>query len=384
MKKYKLIIFLAFCFILGIFSVPLFNSGYLSTLFGSFFKLPFYYHIMLLVGMFFLTLSLHEFTHLFAFLFRGIKSKAIFLLCFVFYKSERGWRLSYNPSLFLLGGGLVIPDVGLILNEDDEKRYQRAFAFSLIAAPVMTVVSSLLLFILTIFFFYEEPWVVVSNTYVLLFSSLYTYASTFETQTIYGDFKAYKHVKTDPDFALLILSEYTSELSAYHVSLLEDYLDSKPLYGQTFHTLTFFQLLLEHHVFNNNTFDEKIFKRATHFQTHKHAYKRLITKQTHLELASLLIYYFDKCHLQKERDQLYFWYKDALSDSKIKEPVKTYLEKQIAHLIKESDESTFLNEKENIKSGPMYWVFKGLPSYYETEQKRNEGYPYFDLSCEIE
>lgn len=384
MKKYKLIIFLAFCFILGIFSVPIFNSGYLSTLFGSFFRLPIYYHLLLFVGMFFLTLSLHEFTHLFAFLFRGIKSKAIFLLCFVFYKSERGWRLSYNPSLFLLGGGLVIPDVGLIENEVDKKRYQNAFAFSLIAAPIMTVVSSLVLFILTILFFYDHPWVVVSNTYVLLFSSLYTYASTFETQTIYGDFKAYKRVKTDKDFSLLILSEYTSEFSSYHLGLLTEYLESVPIYSQTFHALTFFQLRLEHHIFNEQTFDETIYKRAKYFQTHKHAYKRLITKQTHLELASLLIYYFDKCHLPQERDNLYFWYKDALSDSKIKEPVKKYLEKQITHLIKEKDESEFLNQKENIKSGPMYWVFKGLPSYYETEQKRNEGYPYFDLSCDIE
>lgn len=383
MKKYRLILFFISCFIIGSFSVPLFNSGYLKTLFNSFFLLPIYYHLLIFLLMFFITLSLHELTHLFAFLMKGIKSKAIFLLCFVFYKGVKGWRLSYNPSLFLLGGGLVIPDISGINSKDDEQKIRKAFAFSLIAAPVMTIISSSVLLVLTLLFFYDKPWIVVSNTYVLICSALYTYASTFETKQIYGDFKAYKRVKTNDEFALMILSEYASELTPYLKDRIQSYLRLQPMYAQSFHTLTFYQTLLEHHVFNEHHFDLEIYQRANYFKTHKHAYKRLISNQTHLELASLLIYYFDKCHLETERNQLFTWYKETMKDSNIKEPIKEYLLKQITHLIKESDELAFLNKKENVKSGPMYWVFKGLPSYYETERLRNNGYTQFDTSCDI-
>lgn len=385
MKKHRLLIYIIVCFVLGLLSVELFNSFYLHKLFGSFFGRPFYVHIGLFCLMFFLTLSLHELTHLFAFYIKGIKSSAIFLLFFVFYKNkQKHWRLNLNFHLVLLGGGLVIPEIEQIDDQASFEHYKKAFAFSLIAAPVMTVLSAAICLVLTLILFYDIPIIVISNTYILLFSALYTYASTFETKQIFGDFKAYNRMKKDETFPLLILSEYATTLTDYHKTLISSFLMKQNNYQQDFNTLTLFQIILEDHVFNSNVYNDDIHQRVLYFSTKKHAFDRLISNQIHFELASLIIYYLDKFNFDELSNQNQTYFIESINDLKLKDDVKTYLLKQVSHITKKTDESSYLSVKKQIKAGPMYFIFKGLPAYYEIEKTKNEGYIKYPLICLID
>ena len=140
MKKMKLIYYLIIAFVWGyLFTAMVYNGMWSNFLIGLR-ALKWWIYPLGFMASFILSLTIHELGHFFTFLFQGVKLRALYILIFVFYKSARGWRMTVRPKLWVLLGGLVVPDIDDIT---DDKRYDeiiRKFAIALIAAPIVTIV----------------------------------------------------------------------------------------------------------------------------------------------------------------------------------------------------------------------------------------------------
>src|SRR5690554_1605505 len=152
---------------------------------------------------FYITLIFHELGHFIAFKVQKIKLRALYITIFVFYKTKEGWRFTIKPKLWVLFGGLVVPDLELI--EDDKTYHEIAkkFAISLITAPIVTISLlgfTIIMFILTVIFSTNSLWIgtiSIMTFYVILLSALYIYTFKLSNQNFYGDFVAYKKMKDD-------------------------------------------------------------------------------------------------------------------------------------------------------------------------------------------
>ncbi|MGI6359518.1 MAG: M50 family metallopeptidase [Acholeplasmatales bacterium] len=248
LKKYKILIFLIMCFILGFLTMPLFHNGYIGTLLNTFTYVNGGYQVLIIIGLLFLVVLLHELAHFLTFIFMGVKSEAIIVFMFLFYKNkDNKWRLKINPKLLLLGGGLVWPSLGPINNEEDFKKARKAMQTSLLAAPLFTLISGVLFLLVSMIFFYDTFSFPISF-YIFLFTIIYTYASTMESSQIVGDFKAYKRVKNDLDFSNLVILQYC-DLTDYQYEYIENYLKEHNFYNRQ--TRTYLGYLLEKHIFGN-------------------------------------------------------------------------------------------------------------------------------------
>ncbi len=379
-KKHKFIFFLIICFVLGFITMPLFHNGYFSDFFGSFLTVKWYFHILLFFGLFFLTLILHELTHFLTFVFLGYENEALIILFFVFYKLNGKWKIKIDFKLLVLGGGLAYPSLGEINSLEDYNKARDAMIKSLIAAPIMTLLSGLVLFILTAFLFYKIPLLVAISIYTLFFSLLYTYVSTKETSTIKGDFKAYKRVKTDDLFSLLILLQYSDTTNYLYHKVKQAFLSLPRSNNMDY--LSFLSFLVDKQLYDDTSVDVEVFNAILPY-LNKNVFRRLLNSLDNFKIAQSLILYFYNCSFNEDALSLFEIFKNRLLDSDAKDNQREFLLKQTLHLLKLEDHFDFINKYENINDNSLSFIIKHVPSYLENELKRNSGVTPFDLECKI-
>ncbi len=214
MKKFKIAIFLYGCLVFGFTYTALAYLNLLEPLKIGLSSLPWWSYLLLPIIAFYVTLAVHEITHLLAFHFNGVKIKALYLTIFVFYKTKDGWKFTVNPKLWILFGGLVIPDLDKVDSDLKYKSTKNAFVMSLLAAPVATIIYMIIAFFafFTILMFSSSPMVIaiffVYNLVVILLSIVYIKTFGISTDTIYGDIVAHRKIKNDVWFELVQISQY--------------------------------------------------------------------------------------------------------------------------------------------------------------------------------
>lgn len=381
LKKYRVILFLITMFILGFLTMPLFHGGYFGVVLRSYTGIAWYYHLLLFIGLFLLTLALHEVAHFVSFLMSGYENEALIILFFVFYKKDGKWRIGVNFRLLLLMGGLVFPNLGTIESDEDFVKARDAMRKSLLVAPMFTLISGVLIFFVTMIFFYHVSWLVVISLYTFIFSLLYTFVSYQENNQMFGDFKAYQRVKVDDAFAFKVILQYTSEYSDYQINFIRDYLD-KELYSDD--AMIYLHLLLDRFIFNSDTFDFYLFEKMTSYIHEDFRFINAIHSNAGLEFAQMIIFYADKIGYRDRalilKEKLFH----HLDISKYREIIKTYIKKQTNHLLDLEDNSAYINDVKNIASNPLYFIISSIPSFVSAELERNEGYGKLPLECEIE
>lgn len=384
-KKYRILIFFLTCIILGFITTPLFHGGYVLSLVNAYLGLKWYYHILLFIGALFSTLVLHEMTHLVAFLIKGYKNEAIILLFMIFYKNHTNkWRLKIDFKMLVLGGGLVFTKLGKIDSDEALEKASKATAFSLIAAPSMTIISSLSLLMFTLIFFYKNSILIPLSLYVLLFSFLYTFVSTKEGNQIYGDFVAYKKIKTDKDFAFMATLQYSDEITDYQFNIMQQFINN---YNNiSFHSkfMTYYMHLLEKNLFVDTEVNMKLYELTFPYITNDYSFKRLLKSQYGIEIIQSVILYATKLGFHDRSIELLDQYLLYLEDKKINSNYIKFITKQTHHLLSLSNESTFINNKKNITSYGLSFIMNHIPSFINSELERNKGFNDFNLSCLVQ
>ncbi len=364
-KRFKPILINAIIFITAVVLFAIFRP-YFYILFGSYLKVPFYYHILIFLASYFIVVLLHELAHAVAFLIKGIKPKMILVLMFLFYKDTR-WHLKINPKLMVLGGGMVMPNFHAIHSQKDIDYLKKATAFSLITAPTFTVVFASLLLLTNLIFFYDTPLTVFAF-YIALFSAFFTYTSTLSAQGIYGDFVAHKRINTDPMFALSIVTQFVDDLNPFLIDEMRKRLFEHIPSDFSIHLLNFYQVLLNKGIYEDSEIDELLLEKTRVLAKSSVIGRRIARQYQQPLILQQAILYLYRCQEDELVDRLMVLFEAELDRVKTKQPVKQYYMKQTNHLLNRIDASEYLNDTRPFHLGLMDLIVSNIPEYQADEK----------------
>lgn len=370
MQKRRRIFLTLLTSVLIIILIDYFFPTFLKTWLGGYLQIPFYYHLVYFIGSFFLVVLCHELSHALAFWMKGIHPKLILVLMFIFFKSDR-WHLKIDFKLLLLGGGIVMPEFKPLESKSDIDHYQRATAFSLLFAPIFTIISASILLFLNVFYWYDHPTVTVFSLYVALFSAFFTYTSTLSAAGMFGDFVAYKKVTSDPIFGLSIVSQYVDDMTPFHYQVIKETLFTQPMYDFKLHLLNFYGVLLEKGIHSDSEMDPDLLEKTKILVGQVYTVRQILRHQQMFVLIQMSLAYLYRCHEDELVTKLLTIFHSELDRSKLSDEVKTYYRKQTAHLLCMSDESEYLSKSKASKLGFIDQILSHMPEYQEDENSRS-------------
>lgn len=366
-EKFKKIgiIILAF-FIIGFLMSFLIHSGLWNKLIMGFKSINIFLAILLILIFFFLVILIHELGHLFSFLANGIKIRALYVLCFIFKRTKKGFKFEiYLPFLKLLGG-IVVPELPNIRNDEEYKTVKTKFSKALIAGPMISLYYSILVTILFIL-----SWTLTNNSFLIGFTACYfiitflltiivMLSSKIHTNEIYGDFIAYKKMKDDELFQLNQIVQYiTFRLEEdllttnYLIKRMEDYIKNNNVSYDLFSINLYSQylniILFKEDISVSNEIINKI---------EEYKINRLILNKHGLDLGYLIASLYYKINDLNKSFELY----EILKKNKNrhhKEEDKELLRKQYAHLMNLEDHTNELMKEENVFKDEM-WILKPI------------------------
>ena len=388
MKKLKWLYFLIFAFVWGYIYTALVYNGIWPRFKEGLGTIRFHEFFLWLIFAFYVSLTLHELGHFFAFVVQRIKIRALYLTVFVFYKNEKGWHFTVKPKLWVLGGGLVVPDLGKIENDQDFNQLKNRFSKALIAAPIVTIsilVMTLITFVLVLIYSNNMHLVGVVSIlaiYITILSSLFIYTFTLHNTMFYGDFVAYKKMKTDPIFQLTQINQYTmfsmvetEETTRYLFEKTKDVLKEIIIDSSVFHTMLL-SSYLDQIIRGEEEADPIIDSKIKALKT---------SPYTHTEHGIYLLY--DLCYYhykQKDVARAYKMFEDIKkrTGKKLNPKLITYLEKKTLHVLNIEYQDGFFADKENYYVGNS-WIFEVLIDPIETLKEFHEPLPFVEYSSPL-
>ncbi len=389
MKKYPLLYFLIASFFIGVFFTLLVYVGVWKQLVLGLSTVRWWMWPIYLVLTFYVTLTLHELGHFIAFAVQKVKLRAIYLTMFVFYKTQRGWKFRIMPKLWVLFGGLVVPDLDLIDNDEAYESIANKFAKSLIAAPIVTICFMILtniLFISSLIWSNQYGWIgfiSVFNMFTTMLSVLYIYTFKLHTQSIYGDFVAYKKIKEDPLFRYIQLSQYVGfrldQDHTFSVFLWEKsktLLNERKMKTDIFHA-TLLMNYIEGVIYESQPIDEKI-----DLMIQKLPVTNYLRSEHGLMMAyDIVIYLYFNHHVEKAYHLL-----DKIEkrqSNKINEKQRIYLNKKAKHVTHIAYNDAFLSNKDNFPT-EQSWIFEPILDYYKNMEILHKKLPFHIYECLVD
>lgn len=380
--------FFIFAFFLGFFYTLLVYQGIWSKISQSLSLIPLWAYPLWLLFSFYLTLTLHELGHFFAFLFQNIKIRALYITMFIFYRDQKGWKFSINPKLWALAGGLVVPDLGEMNDEETYQKTVKSFAISLWVAPIVTIaflIISIISTLLITIFSSNNTLIgifIINTVFVSLLSTLYIYSFKLSNPMFYGDLVAYKKMKEDPVFQLIQVSQYT--LFSLHESKstndflfkkIEETIKQTVLNHTLFHTLLLTQYI-EDILVNKYPIDPQIDHKLRHLNIQPY-----LRNEQGFMLVNDLIYFH---YVNKDVALAYHLLNQTYSQTypKLNEKLFNYMRKKTYHLVHLEDNQAFLDNKDNLYLG-IIWIFDRLIDPYAYLSESHEPLPYTPYVCEI-
>ncbi len=387
-KKYRLLVLGFTPIIIGSIYVLLVYHGIWFRFTDGLAELKFIHYPLMFIVTFYVTLTMHELGHFFAFLFQGIPLRALYLTIFVFYKDKQGWHFTIKPKLWVLGGGLVIPD---LQNIDSDEIYQSVtskFAKSLIAAPMVTIVFLgfvIFTFILSVLYSSSSVWIgfnAVFTLFTILLSTLYIYTFKLSSQSFYGDFVAYRKMKTDETFKLAQVMQYAmfstenyDTRDQYFFTKTKEMLKTIKLSSNVFHVMLLTQYI------DGIMRDHQEIDLVLHEKIKTYAIKPPLKDEHSLMLAYELCAYFYKL---KDVEKAYRLFEDIEKrvSQKLDEKMRNYLKYRTMHIINLEDQEAFLSNKDNIYIGNS-WIFEAVADPYELLVEQHEKLPFVEYKSEV-
>jgi hypothetical protein len=384
----KILIFIIAALLTGIFSSFLVYSGLWETFSTGWKTIGFFGGVFILLVSFYVTLTVHELAHLIAFKVQGVGIRALYLTIFVFHKTEKGWRLSVNPKLWILFGGLVVPDLPEIPDDQTEERLTTAFARALIAAPVATIVFAsivIMTFILSVTIPAGPLLIGIMGRaalFVTLLSALYTVTFFLSNDTFYGDVVAWRKIRTDDAFRIAQFSQYlmfsttAGQASEDHVWKRVTARLREHGIGPSLFDALVLSIYLTGIIREDRESDETVDRMVR--EKNVNVYLR---KEPTLEIAYEIALFHYRKH---DVERAYRLHEDLSRKvgKHIPEALRTYLAKRSAHLMHLEDNSAWLSENENIHIG-QFWIFETLVDPYEHQKETHQPLPYIEYSSPV-
>jgi hypothetical protein len=337
---------------------------------------------------FYLSLTIHELGHFFSFVFQKVKLRALYITIFVFHKTLKGWRFRIKPKLIVLLGGLVVPDFGDIKNDEEYSKVVNQFSKALIAAPIVTVfllVTSMITFILSIIMIPNTPWIAISFLIMLFaipINLLFIYSFTLSNPMFYGDFVAYKKIKTDPIFALSMIIQYSmftlidSEESDHFLwEKSRKILNDIQINSSQFHTM----ILLNY--IDGVIRREERFDQVIDIKINRIPIKRYLKNEQGLNLVyDIACYHYVNGNVERAY-KLYDEIQKHVND-KLDEKMLKYYKNKYMHILNIEYQDHFLSNQDNYYIGNN-WIFDILVDPYEMLRAHHEKLPFREYSTQV-
>jgi len=385
-KKWSiaLVVSFIFGFVLSFFM----DQGITTLFFSSLKEIPWYVYILGFILVFYLTLTIHELGHLISFKVQGVKIRALYLTIFVFVKENEKLKFKIHPKLWVLFGGLVIPDLAKIESKEDYENTVKIFRNALISAPITTIIYmilSILAFLLSMIFMDASlllGLIILHMIYVTLLSSLYIYTFKLNTQSLYGDVVAYRKMKEDPIFTFAQISQYTefsSETSEkekrFIFDMATDILSVAPKMNDFFiqHILLYYlEGIIKQDYPINAVVESKI------NQINMHAFVR--NEEGLFAYHEIILHDYKLKNVEKAYDK--YDKVSQLQRKKIDQQLTIYLNHKTAHQIHLKDHQQFLENKQNIYIGD-HWIFEPVIDPYQAYLEDLNKLPFVVYACEV-
>ena len=351
-------------------------------------NIPFVINILIILITYIVLIAAHELGHFFIFKKNNIKMRALFITVFMFIKENGSWKFGFKPNKITAIGGIAIPDVDSVKDEDDFKKIQRSFARALIAGPVTSILFGLISVGIVLTFI-----LIVKNSY--LSSMLFTIAfsivmitlfiiitSFFKNEIVIGDFPAYKMAKIDEFFVAIQYYHYAffstnfekvREENKYLKFVLYKGL-AKKLEEKNLHIYTLQiidTLLVEYLAGVIKEIPEELDNYVDFLLNNDKAFNKVKDSEQVMILWFNIVrlLYINRC--DKERAVELFENIKMMVDEE--NMVVKYKIKQTEHLLGIKDNSEYLKEKKNISISSADGLYKNFEGYYADEMKLNEG-----------
>ena len=388
MKKWRWILLLVFAFVMGFVFSLLMYQGYWYRFVDGLKTLSWYEYPIWLVLTFMITLTFHELGHLVCMVVQGIKIRALYLYMILIYRTEKGWRIKLKPKLWFLLGGFVVPDLGVIEDDETYKTIVDKFAKSLQAGPRVTIgflCVSIIAFILAIAFDWNSGFTGILSLlmfYTIILSSLYIKSFKLSNASFYGDFVAYKKMKDDIIFQLVEISQYRSfslieskETDLYLFNQIKKIMKNSELKSSLFNQVLIIGYI-EGVCYNGYEDDQDIQMKLMRYPLHPH-YR---SEQGITLLYDIALYYYHLGLVEKSYQLIDEIKKKA--NQKIDEKMRTYLELKHQHILHIADHSEFLSQKDNFVFR-LSGLFEDLVDLSEMTKLMHEKRPFQPWFTEV-
>ncbi len=381
MKSYRIILYFLFCFLAGFLFTSIVYLGYYESVKIGFSELKWWAYIIILIVSFYLTLTIHELAHFISFKLSGVKLKAIYLTIFIFHKTDKGWRFTVDPNLWVLFGGLVVPDLDLIEDDNMYEHTISAFRKSLITAPITTIVFALLQFFSFFFvlMYSSSPLFIAiyaTSTVIIGFLSfIYIRSFSISTQNIFGDFVAYNKIDRDLSFQLAQIIQYQrfsleeplfNPFLFHKVSLV---ISKQKSFKQNLFNVMLLSYYLEGVNYYGQDYDESV------EETIRNVYPRNLRRdEAGLMCAYELAIYK---YIRGDVDKAYHHYQQIqkMKYKQVDDKLLTYEKNRFEHITHVEYHNDFLSDINHVYSD-QYWVFNKILDIYKDIAYKHKQLPF--------
>ncbi len=357
LKKLSWVKLLIFAFLLGFVFSFLMYQGYWYPFVDGIKTIPWWAYPLWVILTFWITLTIHELGHLLAFVFQGVKIRGLYLHMISIYRSPKGWRMKFKYKLWFLLGGFVVPDLGVIADDQTYEKKVKQFSTSLIVAPIVSIVflSLTIVTFLVLNLVGVDPHLLgrftLFTVYTILLSILYIRSFNISNASFYGDFVAYKKMKEDPVFQLTQLAQYTmfslhpsNETDLYMFNRMKTMIQTINLKSSLFYQLLILNYI-EGILYHGYEDDLIVREKLLHYPSQPHYH----SEQGLTLLYDLASYHYFIGHVEKAYHLIELIKKKA--SQKIDEAMRLYLEKKHLHILHIAYDQPFLDD-------PKHYVYR--------------------------
>ncbi|MCT2536531.1 M50 family metallopeptidase [Aquibacillus koreensis] len=348
--------------------------------------LPWYSNVFIVLILYILAVGIHELGHAFSFSKNGIKMRAIFITVFLFIKENGRWKLKLRPNNVTLIGGIAIPDVEVVKNNEDIDRLQKTYAKAILAGPLASISLWGVLTILSVLLMVLSPEVISSISFTvaaaITFITMFLLGSCFvKSEVAIGDFPAYELAKRNRFFVAMQLYQYSLFSTDYEtvragntflrrmlIEGLETKLEEKDIHIYTLGLID--QLVTE---YLSDTLKElpQVVWNYIDFLTEDQ--ERLAKLQSTELSLGVYFHIIQLLYTRKEtKEKAIHFYTTIKNELKPSTTMRIYLLKQTEHALGLHDNSAFLNDKNNICISPAHGIWKNFDGYFDDELKLNQ------------
>jgi hypothetical protein len=349
--------------------------------------LPGWANLLIFLSVYFLAVAAHETGHFIGFVINGIEMRALFITSFLFIKDSGRWKLKFRPNNITLLGGIAIPDLKTVKDREDFERQRKAYAQAILAGPIASVLLCLMILLLSVplILLLHDRYVLsaffIASLSITVITIFLLVTCIVKTETVIGDFPAYRLCRDNPSFVAMQLYQYAifssdpDRVRRENIYLKDLILDDLKRKHQkrdfSIFTLNAVDIFLAEYLVGITGELPDVTEEFIRSLLLSPVVRGKISAS---EVGTILWFHIVRLLNQREetRESALEEYQFLAENINLKNPVNQYLKKQAEHFLGLADHSAFLRDKRNIRVSSVHGIWKNFEGYYVDELRLNK------------